>query len=125
MHLANLRGGHRFVDVGGGSSRLSIAARAVYGHVDYEGYLQAGLCVGYGEGVCEAIERYKARKTLDSAELRPGDIERAIVEWQSLLRHITHAPDPDVERWDELRKAAADCLAKQGATSRYGSRSRR
>jgi hypothetical protein len=38
--------------------------------------------------------------------LRHGDIERAIMEWRSLLRHITAAPDLDWPRWRELKEAA-------------------
>ena len=36
----------------------------------------------------------------------PGDIERAYIEWLSLLRHICGAPDFENARWRELRAAA-------------------
>jgi len=111
-HLANLRGGHRFHDSGGASDRLAIATRRIYGHLDYEGYLRAGLPEAYGEGAWEVIERYLASgaRALDMADLRSGDVERAILEWKSLLRHIVHAPDANAPRWQELQTAAAACL---------------
>jgi superfamily II DNA/RNA helicase len=114
-HLANLRGGYRFgsEDRAGASERLAMTSRAAYGHEDYEGYLRTGLCEGYGEGAWEIIERHLAGKPIDAAEggLRRGDVERAVLEWKSLLRHIIHAPDPEAPRWTELQAAAQACLA--------------
>jgi superfamily II DNA/RNA helicase len=112
-HLANLRGGPRFAELDGrGSDRLAMVSREAYGHVDFPGYLSAGLCEGYGEATWEAIEHYTHHGLRD---LRPhnisvGDIERAILEWQSLLRHIVHAPDPRVPRWADLQTAAREAL---------------
>jgi hypothetical protein len=37
---------------------------------------------------------------------RSGDIERAMMEWRSLLRHIVHAPDLEWDRWRQLKEAA-------------------
>jgi hypothetical protein len=118
-HIVNLRGGHRFRDYEGPSARLAIASREIYGHVDYEGYLHTGLCEGYGEGAYEAIERHLAGKTVEAGEggLLRGDIERAILEWKSLLRHIVHAPDANAPRWGELQAAAAACLETLGTAS--------
>ena len=51
QHLANLRGGARFSDFADGPSlRLAACAREAYGHLDHEGYLEGGLCPGFGEG---------------------------------------------------------------------------
>jgi len=116
-HLANLRGGPRFVDFADGpSQRLAGAAREVFGHVDHEGYLEGGLCPGFGEGTWEALETHRAggMRALgkESESLRRGDIERATLEWKSLLRHILHAADPGVPRWDELQAAARKTLGK-------------
>ena len=36
----------------------------------------------------------------------PGDVERAFIEWLSLLRHLRNAPDLDHPRWMELKSAA-------------------
>jgi hypothetical protein len=46
--------------------------------------------------------------------IRRGDIERAILEWKSLLRHILHAADPLFPRWNELQAAARQVLDKPG-----------
>lgn len=112
-HLANLRGGPRFSELTGrGSERLAIASREIYGHVDYEGYLISGLCEGYGEGTWEAIETFQTSgmRGFTDVVVSPGDIERAILEWQSLLRHVVHAPSAETERWAEFRQAAAAAL---------------
>jgi hypothetical protein len=112
-HLANLRGGPRFAELDGrGSDRLAMASREIYGHVDFPGYLSAGLCEGYGEATWEAIEEYShsGLRDLREHQISTGDIERAILEWQSLLRHVIHAPYPDAPRWDEFQAAAAAAL---------------
>ncbi len=114
LHLANLRGGYRFQnhEREGASERLAIASRAVYGHVDYEGYLRTGLCEGYGEGAWETIERHLAGKLVGGDDhASRGDVERAVLEWKSLLRHVVHAPDAHAPRWPEFQAAAAACLA--------------
>jgi hypothetical protein len=123
QHLANLRGGPRFLDFSDGPSlRLAASAREVYGHVDHEGYLEGGLCPGFGEGTCEALTIHRAggmRAIEKETELlRRGDLERAMLEWQSLLRHIVAAPDPQAPRWDELRAAAGKALSTFPATVR-------
>ena len=46
------------------------------------------------------------RAKLLNETLRAGDFERALIEWRSLLRHITWAPDYAWNRWRELRAAA-------------------
>jgi len=116
-HLANLRGSPRFMDFADGPShRLAAAAREIYGHVDHEGYLEGGLCPGFGEGTSEALSLHRSggmralEKETDS--IRRGDIERATLEWRSLLRHILHAADPVFPRWNELQAAAQQALEK-------------
>lgn len=116
-HLANLRGGPRFLDFADGPShRIATVAREIYGHVDHEGYLEGGLCPGFGEGTCEALSLHRSggmralEKETDS--IRRGDIERATLEWKSLLRHILHAADPLFPRWNELQAAARQVLDK-------------
>jgi superfamily II DNA/RNA helicase len=116
-HLANLRGGQRFMDFADGPShRLAAVAREIYGHVDYEGYLEGGLCPGFGEGTWEALTMHRSggmralEKETDA--IRRGDIERATLEWRSLLRHILHAADPSFPRWHELQAAARQFLEK-------------
>jgi hypothetical protein len=46
--------------------------------------------------------------------IRRGDIERAILEWKSLLRHLLHAADPLFPRWNDLQAAARQVLNKPG-----------
>lgn len=117
-HLANLRASHRFDTTdrpeitGGGSERLAIVCRQTYGPVDHEGYLRLGLPVGYGDGAAEAIEAWLSgdqaafRRAAIDLEIGPGDVERAQVEWLSLLRHLRAAPDFENDRWRALQTAA-------------------
>ena len=124
LHLANVRAGHRFEGLAdGGSSRLALACRQTFGPVDYPGYLRLGLPVGYGDGAAEVIELRLAGESIKQHdpdnELGEGDVERAVVEWLSLLRHLRHAPDLDHARWMQLKSAAAERLleldTKRGA----------
>jgi hypothetical protein len=70
-----------------------------------------GVPPQYGAGASEAIREIVVhgipRTKLLTETLRPGDIERAIIEWRSLLRHIVFAPEYDFPRWRELKEAAA------------------
>jgi superfamily II DNA/RNA helicase len=107
-HLANLRGGYQFHDAAEscGSERLAFICLEAYGAANYEGYLQAGLPAGYGEGTAEIIEGwlYPSRsKHEPAAHLGEGDIERAFTEWLSLLRQIIHAPEIEWDRWERLK----------------------
>ncbi len=128
-HLANVRGGFRFGEFADGPSlRLAAAAHRAYGHLDFDGYLERGVCPGYGEGTFEALtacaaEGLRAVRATDS-EIGRGDIERAALEWASLLRHILAAPDPAVPRWNDLTAAAArqlDHVTRQFLPSRHES----
>lgn len=109
--LANLRGGPRFAGedalIGG---RLGILCQRVYDRADHPGYLEMGTPVHYGSGASEVIREVVAnpgsRYRLTTDSLRAGDIERALMEWRSLLRHIVHAPDLVWNRWRELKNAA-------------------
>lgn len=116
-HLANIRAGHRFETLGDGESdRLALTCRQTFGPVDYPGYLRLGLPSGYGAGAAEVIEMRKAGESIRQAdpdnELGEGDVERAKVEWFSLLRHIRHAPELKNDRWTELKSAAARLVAE-------------
>jgi hypothetical protein len=48
----------------------------------------------------------------ETDSIRRDDIERATLEWKSLLRHILHAADPVFPRWNELQSAAQQALEK-------------
>jgi hypothetical protein len=71
-----------------------------------------GVPVEYGAGAAEVIraivEDAAAIPKLQTETLRPGDIERALIEWRSVLRHIVLAPEYDWDRWCALKAAAAD-----------------
>jgi superfamily II DNA/RNA helicase len=117
--LANIRAGPRFAGedapLGG---RLGILCQQVYGRADHPGYLEMGVPVQYGSGASEVIRELvtnaTARYRLTNESLRHGDIERGLMEWRSLLRHIVGAPDIEWERWRALQKLAADFV---GSTS--------
>jgi hypothetical protein len=70
-----------------------------------------GVPVHYGSGASEVIRELVAnpstRYRMTNESLRHGDIERALMEWRSLLRHIVGAPTLEWERWRELQKMAA------------------
>lgn len=118
--LANLRAGHRFGDFESFSSRLGNLCRATYGNVTFEGYLEKGMPSDYGEGAAEVLVQYEAQNgEWSSKEGAPlGDVERVRLEWISLLRHITLAPDLDWDRWRALQAEAQKGLfsreTKQG-----------
>ncbi len=110
--LANLRAGHRFSEQDSPhGGRLGILCQAVYERADHPGYLEMGVPAAYGAGASEVvrdvIQHGVPKYKLLTDSLRPGDIERALIEWRSLLRHIVHAPDYDFPRWRALKAAAA------------------
>jgi superfamily II DNA/RNA helicase len=110
--LANIRAGPRFAGedapLGG---RLGILCQRIYGRADYPGYLEMGVPVQYGSGASEVIRELVAnpsnRYRMTNESLRHGDIERALMEWRSLLRHIVGAPALAWDRWRSLQAAAA------------------
>lgn len=106
--LANLRAGHRFGVIDNSSSRMGAACRAAFGMATYPGYLLRGVPATYGEGAAEFLfaDKPLSARQLRDTELRSGDIERARMEWRSLLRHIANAPFLNWERWLQLRDAA-------------------
>lgn len=118
--LANIRAGPRFAGedaLFGG--RLGILCQRVYGRADYPGYLEMGVPSQYGSGASEAIRELisnpSARYRLTNESLRHGDIERALMEWRSLLRHIVGAPDLDWQRWRALREVAAHFIGNSSS----------
>ena len=44
--------------------------------------------------------------------LGSGDIDRAVIEWRSLMRQIKYAPELDWPRWLELKNIAGTILAE-------------
>ncbi|KAF0096241.1 MAG: DEAD/DEAH box helicase [Puniceicoccaceae bacterium 5H] len=108
--IANLRAGHRFHIHEEYSGRLGSICRSTYRNASYRGYLRKGVPPEYGDGAAETLRRLDAqpgiKHQLMSEDLLSGDIERARLEWRSLLNHIAHAPDLEWERWLELRDHA-------------------
>ncbi|MEP6809444.1 MAG: hypothetical protein ABI992_04320, partial [Chthoniobacterales bacterium] len=109
--LANIRGGPRFAgDDAPMGGRLGILCQRVFERADHPGYLEMGTPMHYGSGASEVIREVvtnpAARYKLTTDSLRAGDIERALMEWRSLLRHIVHAPEFAWDRWHELKAAA-------------------
>ena len=95
--------------------------RATYGFVNHHGYLEAGLPLGYGEGTAELLGLIAGVEPSNrglTTEVAEGDLSRAFIEWLSLLRHITHAPEHDWPRWMSFRQAAGQVLEKHLASSR-------
>jgi superfamily II DNA/RNA helicase len=109
--LANLRAGHRFSPFDKGADRLALACRAAYGEANFDGYLKKGVPEAYGEGASEvlmSLEKNPMRLSqMTDEELSSGDIERARLEWRSILNHCASAPDMDWDRWTELKRNAA------------------
>jgi hypothetical protein len=122
LHLANVRSDCRFdLPEGSSSERLAAVCRATYGFVNHHGYLEAGLPLGYGEGTAELLGLIAGVEPSNrglTTEVAEGDLSRAFIEWLSLLRHITHAPDYDWPRWTLLKQTAGLVLEKYFAASR-------
>ena len=110
--IANLRAGHRFVNFESFSSRLGNVCRATYGNSTFEGYLEKGMPSDYGDGAAEVLVKFEAQSgdLRSDDELSLGDVERVRLEWISLLRHITMAPDYEWDRWREFQAEAQKLL---------------
>lgn len=115
--LANLRGGHRFGHLESVSNRLGARCREVFGLMRCEPYLRHGLPPTFGEGAAEALRALAidpaALRRWGVADLGRGDVERARLEWRSLLRQLASAPTLPWQRWMDLRRGAAQLLEGQ------------
>lgn len=114
--VADLRGGPRFCDEDGQMpGRLAMVSQRTFRSADHEGYLRFGIPSEYGAGASEAVrgivQHGLPRQQLLNETLRMGDIERALLEWRSLLRHIAHAPAYAWDRWKALQDTAQKTLA--------------
>ncbi len=110
--LANLRAGHRFTPEGDNphGGRLGSITARTYTRADHPGYLEMGVPPDYGDGaaqiVTEIVLHPGSRHRLLNDLLRPGDLERVLTEWRSLLLHVALAPDYPWDRWQALQTAA-------------------
>ena len=115
--LANVRAGPRFsgedAPMGG---RLGILCQRLYSRADYPGYLTMGVPMQYGAGASEVVRELvadpRSKHKVIGELLRHGDIERALVEWRSLLHRIVTAPPYPLPRWNELKRAAGELMEK-------------
>jgi helicase-like protein len=113
--LANLDAGFRFCgEDNRWGGRLAEACRAAFGLQSSPGYLENGVPPKYGAGaeqVVASIHKNAADKMAWVTDLLgTGDIDRMIIEWRSLLRQISHAPELDWPRWRALRALASTIL---------------
>jgi hypothetical protein len=123
-HMANLRSGSKFdLPHDCGSERLAAVCRGTYGFINHHGYLENGLPIDYGEGAAELLDAMLHPEQPGAQDLKAGiaegDISRAYVEWLSLLRHISHAPDHPWKRWVALKEAAKAVLKHHTKTLRH------
>ncbi len=115
--LANIRAGHRFAgDDSPYGGRLGFVCSQTYDRAEFPGYLEFGVPVGFGDGAGEVMRELSTagtnRSKLLTLALRPGDIERAQLEWHSLLRQIAAAPSLLWPRWTELQTLAGQFLER-------------
>jgi superfamily II DNA/RNA helicase len=114
--LANLDAGFRFAgeDINRWGGRLGIVCHEKYGLQSIPGYLENGVPPKYGAGaeqIVAAVHKNPlAKQTWITNLLGPGDIDRVIIEWRSLLRQIAHAPDLEWPRWRALQAIARTIL---------------
>jgi len=113
--LANLDASFRFC---GEDNRwaggLAMACQRIYGLLSIPGYLELGVPPHYGAGaeqIVAAVHKNPMSKNAFVNEfLGPGDIDRVIIEWRSMLRQIAHAPPIDWPRWLALQAMAKAIL---------------
>ena len=107
--LANLDAGFRFCgeDINRWGGRLGIVCHERFGLQSIPGYLENGVPPKYGAGAEQIVASIHknplAKHAWITDLLGPGDIDRVIIEWRSLLRQIAHAPDLDWPRWRALQ----------------------
>jgi len=113
--LANLDGGFRFCgDDNRWGGRLAMVCHEKFGLQSVPGYLENGVPPKYGFGAEQVVASVHKnplnKQAWVTVLLGPGDIDRVIIEWRSLLRQIAHAPDLDWARWRALQAMARTFL---------------
>jgi hypothetical protein len=113
--VANLDAGFRFCgEDNRWAGRLAIACHEKFGLQTIASYLENGLPPKYGAGA-EAVVASVHKNPLNKHGwitdlVGPGDIDRVIIEWRSLLRQIGHAPELDWPRWRAFQAMAKTIL---------------
>ena len=94
--------------------RLGLVCHQQFGLASVPGYLENGVPPKYGAGaelvVASGPQRPLEQTRLGDGPVGPGDINRVIIEWRSLLRQIAHSPDLDWPRWHALQALARTTL---------------
>ena len=113
--IADLDAGFRFCgDENRFGGRLAIACHEKFQLQTFPGYLENGTPPKYGAGaeaVVQSVHKNPLNKhTWVTELLGAGDIDRAIIEWRSLLRQIAHAPELDWPRWRAFQVLAKTIL---------------
>jgi superfamily II DNA/RNA helicase len=113
--LANLDAGFRFCgDENRWGGRLAIACHEKFGLQSIPGYLENGMPPKYGAGAEQIVASVHKNPLTKQGWITDlvgvGDIDRVIIEWRSLLRQISHAPDLDWTRWRDLQAMAKTIL---------------
>ena len=115
--IANLRAGGRFhlsQTKASVSSRLADVCRMTFFSATLRNALKAGVPITYGEGASEIVREVFNGAQISKFEgdfISRGDIERAYLEWQSFLRHISFLPDIEgCKRWQKLKLACREKL---------------
>ena len=113
--LANLDAGFRFCgEDNRWGGRLAVVCHERFALQTITGYLENGLPPKYGAGaeviVASVHKNPQSKHGWMTDLLGPGDIDRVIIEWRSLLRQIAHAPELDWPRWRALQAMAKGIL---------------
>ncbi len=113
--LADLDAGFRFCgEENRWAGRLAIACHRIYGQQSITGYLENGVPPKYGAGaeqIVAGVHKNPLSKHAWATDfIGVGDIDRIIIEWRSLLRQISHAPELDWPRWKALQALARAIL---------------
>ena len=113
--IANLHAGFRFAgDDSRWQGRIAQACLDRFEGQSISGYLENGLPPEYGAGaeqIVESIHRDPHSKKMWCTKfIGEGDIDRAIIEWRSLLRRTAHSPSLDWARWTDLQERAKKIL---------------
>lgn len=113
--LADLDAGFRFCgEENRWAGRLAIACHRIYGQQSITGYLENGVPPKYGAGAEQIVAGVHKNPLSKQAWITDfigaGDIDRIIIEWRSLLRQISHAPELEWPRWKALQALARAIL---------------
>lgn len=109
--LANLDAGFRFCgEENRWGGRLAHTCQKTFGVQSIPGYLEMGVPPKYGSGaetvVAGVHKNPLSKHTWITETTGPGDIDRIIIEWRSLMRQISHAAELEWPRWMELKQRA-------------------